>query len=153
MQKELKCLRLPKARELIVSSAVVWAFVFGWVVARETLNDSIDRAFGWGAADVGVIPAPCGDERSMEADGVVRGTAPDRCWITVESFRRLHPVLATVTDIKSSAQQPPRAAKDDGEDEFDWTGWLTQAGTAFGPLLIVLLALALWRRPKPVLAA
>jgi hypothetical protein len=95
-----------------------------------------------------MIPTACREDR--ESDELVRDATAARCWMTVEAFRRLHPALAAITDLKGSAHTPTGSTEsDDEEDEpTNWPGAFFRAVAAFAPLALALIALVYGSRTR-----
>jgi hypothetical protein len=92
-----------------------------------------------------MIPTSCADARGVEQRDFVRedGDA-DRCWVNLESFRRLYPEIAPHTDEDTSAIiRKPSGTTMVGGEGSPWTELLRAAGLAFGPPILLVLALVL----------
>lgn len=128
---------LAKHLPFLLFGSGAWAVAAGLFVVPP-LKEAMEQAaqVSATAATLAMIPAPC--------DGFDQTPEAGRCWITLDSFRRLFPELAAMTDLNASAQRPHPANPEEAHGP-DWRGVAIRAAGALGPLLLVLLKVGTWR--------
>ena len=144
-----------RARSVLLALAGSWIIAVG-VYSYRALRDDFEQVLEFRQSAVEhppVIPARCPDGTGRENHTVIsEESAAASCWMELSRFERLYPEMAAVTDQDASARIFVSAdeALENPLESFKEEA-LTAAALAFGPPLILVLGLVLWRSRRDLI--